>query len=455
MPKWRIRVGTASEFPSTAPIGIASPPVNPLVSTIQMSCGHAEFAVNIHKHPSGSSHEYSASVLLRTGQYWPAPPAAPPGYVLEELARWEFSSANEADPWVEVEGFIAVQSHNAAASGCIGFGVLLGHDASIAALHRPNGWGSTASIRLGTPARSPIPSIPAAVVVAFRGSRMTRCAVPKIPPAGVASNSWRSSWSEREHAEAIEAVRAAIELGEVYQVNLVNHRWASLSGNGAACSAAWALTRLGSAYSGSIVGPGWSVHCASPELALRLRAGVVTTEPIKGTVAIAQGGAPALRASLKDRAEHVMIVDLERNDLARVAEVGSVSVTDFYLVREWAGLAHAHSSVSATIGAGVGLSELLRAVLPGGSVTGAPKSSALRLIHQLEPVGRGPAMGAMGWVGLDGSAELALTIRTIACDERAQRVHVWAGGGVTWGSTPDGEIAEAQAKAAPLIAALA
>jgi para-aminobenzoate synthetase component 1 len=91
-------------------------------------------------------------------------------------------------------------------------------------------------------------------------------------------------------------------------------------------------------------------------------------------------------------------------------------------------------------------------VCPGGSVTGAPKLAALDVIFALEPVGRGPAMGALGWVGPD-RIDLGLTIRTVAVD--AERLHVWAGGGITWGSEPDAEVAEAAAKAAPILAALA
>jgi para-aminobenzoate synthetase component 1 len=100
---------------------------------------------------------------------------------------------------------------------------------------------------------------------------------------------------------------------------------------------------------------------------------------------------------------------------------------------------------------GTGLAALLRAVLPGGSVTGAPKLAALDLIGVREPVGRGPAMGALGWVGPD-RVDLGLTIRTVAAD--AGRLHVWAGGGITWGSDPVAEVAEAAAKAAPILAAL-
>jgi para-aminobenzoate synthetase component 1 len=108
--------------------------------------------------------------------------------------------------------------------------------------------------------------------------------------------------------------------------------------------------------------------------------------------------------------------------------------------------------VSATAADGLGLADLLRAVCPGGSVTGAPKRAALAQIAALEPAGRGASMGALGWVGPDG-VDLGLTIRTVAA--AAGRIHLWAGGGITWSSDPEAEVAEAAAKARPVRAALA
>jgi para-aminobenzoate synthetase component 1 len=147
-----------------------------------------------------------------------------------------------------------------------------------------------------------------------------------------------------------------------------------------------------------------------------------------------------------------MIVDLERNDLARLAVTGSVEVETLYDVSEWSGLWHASSTVAAELEAGVGFVDVLRAVAPGGSVTGAPKRAACALLAHLEPIGRGPAMGAFGIVR-PGGMDLGLTIRTVAAD--ADRVHLWAGGGITWGSDAADEVAEAHAKAGPVMAALA
>jgi len=302
--------------------------------------------------------------------------------------------------------------------------------------------GAAACARLGgVPEPHPSPSsVPECVAVAFRRG------APAVREArGAQVGEWSPSWRDDQHAEAVEVVRQAIARGAVYQANVVGHRSARFTGDPAALAVAAA--RIGAPYGGVVAGEGWAVGSASPEQLVSVVGDRVTTRPIKGTAARRE----ALRASAKDRAEHVMIVDLERNDLARITEAGSVEVDDLYALSSWAGLWHATSTVSGRLGAGVTLADVLRAVLPGGSVTGAPKHAACRLLADLEPVGRGPAMGAFGFVW-SGGMDLGLTIRTVAADEGV--VHLWAGGGITWGSDPALEVAEANAKAAPLQRAL-
>ncbi|GAA4449030.1 hypothetical protein GCM10023170_032750 [Phytohabitans houttuyneae] len=262
---------------------------------------------------------------------------------------------------------------------------------------------------------------------------------------------WRSSWTPAAHADAVRAVRGAIARGDVYQVNVVGHAAAPYFGDPLP-----ALRRLaglrGARYAGVLTGAGWAIGCASPETLVEVSGGRVVTRPIKGTRAATAAGRRELLESAKERAEHIMIVDLERNDLARIARTGSVRVDDLYAIRRWCDLWQAESTVSAEPAPGLGLADLLRAVCPGGSVTGAPKLAALGEIAALEPVGRGASMGALGWVGHD-RIDLGLTIRTAAAD--GERLHLWAGGGITWGSDPEAEVDEAAAKAAPLRAALA
>jgi para-aminobenzoate synthetase component 1 len=156
--------------------------------------------------------------------------------------------------------------------------------------------------------------------------------------------------------------------------------------------------------------------------------------------------------SAKDAAEHVMIVDLERNDLSRVAKPGSVRWPQLLAERQLAGVSHLVATVEAELRDGVTLTELLAAVLPGGSVTGCPKIAALDLIAALEPVGRGASMGALGRIWPNGDLELALTIRTFAVVDGT--IHLWVGGGVVWDSDPADEVEESWVKARPLLAAI-
>ena len=317
---------------------------------------------------------------------------------------------------------------------------------------------------------SPAPLVPDVVAVVFADAQSSgplpgdpRLADPfsggpfsQSPGSGDPSppwwlGEWEASWSPAEHAAAVEAVRAAIGRGDVYQCNLVGHASAPFRGDRGP-----ALRRVaglpGATYSWLLAGQGWAVACASPETLLRVRGRHAETLPIKGTRPATPEGRAELLASLKERAEHIMIVDLERNDLARVARTGSVTVPTLFAVRRWCDLWQAESRITATLADDVDLAALLRALLPGGSVTGAPKLAATSLIAELEPVGRGPSMGAVGWIDRNG-LDLGLTIRTVAVS--GDRVHVWAGGGITWDSDPAAEVAEAAAKAAPLRAALA
>ena len=144
-----------------------------------------------------------------------------------------------------------------------------------------------------------------------------------------------------------------------------------------------------------------------------------------------------------------MIVDLERNDLSRVSEVGSIRWPELMAQHELAGVTHLVSTVEGRVRADASLAEILRATFPGGSITGAPKIAALDHIARLEPVGRGASMGALGTFQANGDFELALTIRTFAVAEG--RAHLWVGGGIVWDSDPEAEIEESWVKARPLL----
>ncbi|HEY2542153.1 MAG TPA: anthranilate synthase component I family protein [Gaiellaceae bacterium] len=278
------------------------------------------------------------------------------------------------------------------------------------------------------------------------------CRLPKVaysldPPVtsfgGFSVGEWEQTWSEDEYARAVENVRAAIFEGDVYQVNLVQHMHAPFEGDPAGVAAA--LAPLRPLEPAPLAGDGWAIVSASPELLLQKRGNVVRTMPIKGT---RPAGVPI--ESAKDTAEHVMIVDLERNDLSRVCVPGTVRWPELLAERQLAGVSHLVATVEGELRPDVTLTDLLDAVLPGGSVTGCPKSSALELIAELEPVGRGASMGALGRVYANGDLDLALTIRTFAIANGD--IHLWVGGGIVWDSEPAAEVEESWVKARPLLA---
>jgi para-aminobenzoate synthetase component 1 len=155
--------------------------------------------------------------------------------------------------------------------------------------------------------------------------------------------------------------------------------------------------------------------------------------------------AKELLGSAKDRAEHVMIVDLERNDLGRVCQTGSVKVEVLGRMLTLPTVHHLVSIVSGQLRPDVGLSDLLRATFPGGSVTGAPKIRAMEIIEELEPARRGPYTGATGWLGAAGDLDLGLAIRTALV--RADQLTLWVGGGIVADSVPEQELAETWDKA--------
>jgi para-aminobenzoate synthetase component I len=307
------------------------------------------------------------------------------------------------------------------------------------------GYGLSQSIRrLVTPAPpEPCAALPLAACV-VRPARY----VVENDNDGVIVGDWDRDWSDSDYAIAVELVRGAIARGDVYQVNLVQHLSASFAGSPAALAAR--LARLAPLHPGPFVGSDWAVVSASPELFLARRGRRVWTMPIKGTRPL--GEAAELRSSVKDAAEHVMIVDLERNDLSRICEAGTVRWPELKATRELAGVEHMVSTVEGTLREDVRLAEILAATFPGGSVTGAPKIAAVDLIAELEPVGRGASMGALGRVYGNGDFDLALTIRTFAIAEG--RIHLWVGGGVVWDSDPDGEVEESWTKARPLLDAI-
>jgi para-aminobenzoate synthetase component I len=267
-------------------------------------------------------------------------------------------------------------------------------------------------------------------------------------PGSFAIGDWDATWREDDYAGAIEAVREAISRGDVYQVNLVQHLSAPFRGDPAGLVER--LAPLRPLHGAPLQGDGWTIVSASPELFLARRGARIWTMPIKGTRPA--GSADDLRESEKDAAEHVMIVDLERNDLSRVCEPGTVRWPKLMAEHELAGVTHLVSTIEGRLREDISLAEILDSTFPGGSITGAPKISAVDHIAALEPVGRGASMGALGRIYPNGDFDLALTIRTFAVARG--RIHLWVGGGIVWDSDPHEEIEESWVKARPLLAAI-
>ena len=305
------------------------------------------------------------------------------------------------------------------------------------------GYGLSAALR-----RAPWPDPPEPCPLPLAACRVRPEDEESLSPEEFRIGEWRRTWDEAAYAGAVESVRDAIERGDVYQVNLVQHLSAPFEGDPAGLASA--LAPLRPLHPWPLSGEGWTIASASPELFLARRGGRVWTKPIKGTRPL--GAAEDLPDSEKDAAEHVMIVDLERNDLSRVCEPGSIRWPDLMAEHELAGVAHLVTTVEGRLRPGVGLADILEATFPGGSITGAPKIAALDHIAALEPVGRGASMGALGRVWPNGDLELALTIRTFAVAD--ERIHLWVGGGIVWDSEPEAEIEESWVKARPLLAAI-
>jgi len=268
------------------------------------------------------------------------------------------------------------------------------------------------------------------------------------------------SLSADEWMKGVGAIRDGIARGDVYQVNL------SRRTRLAACVEPFALARALYAdnpvpFAVTLTGDTWAVVSNSPELFLDvdLPGRRAVTKPIKGT--IARGATEAddaarrheLLASAKDAAENVMIVDLLRNDLGKVAEPGHVETTAMTVLKSFRHLHHLESTVEARLMPGARLSDILNATLPGGSITGAPKRAALRFIHDLERVPRGAYCGAAGFVRGDGRAVFNVAIRTAILDRDTVDYH--AGGGIVWDSQAEAEWGETEAKSLEFGAAMA
>jgi para-aminobenzoate synthetase component I len=257
----------------------------------------------------------------------------------------------------------------------------------------------------------------------------------------------------RAYGNAARKVFDYIAAGDCYQVNLTFPMAARLL-SGTPLGLYGALRRTGAVGHGAYVdlGEGPVIVSRSPELFFRLETGGrIIARPMKGTAprdpdpARDAAIAAALQASEKDRAENLMIVDLLRNDIARIARVGSVKVPALFAMERYSTVHQMTSTVEGQLEAAPSLPSLMAALFPCGSVTGAPKIRAMEIIREVEPAPRGVYCGAIGWMSPDGQADFSVAIRTLAVS--GDRIVMNVGGGLTHGSTADGEWEEALWKA--------
>jgi para-aminobenzoate synthetase component 1 len=274
-------------------------------------------------------------------------------------------------------------------------------------------------------------------------------AAPRLPPPVVRS-CWHSSLDRGAHAQRVAVVHDLLDAGDCYQVNLTRRLTVDERVDPVALFAMVATRHFAPhaallSYGDAL--DGLAIVSASPECFLRVEGREVETRPIKGT---ARDG-EALRGSVKDRAENVMIVDLARNDLGRVCEPGSIAATALCEVEAHPGLHHLVSTVRGTLRDDVTLGDLVRATFPPASITGAPKPRVMRAIEELEPVRRGVYCGSVGWIdGSRGVSEWSVAIRTFVVT--ATQTHLGVGGGIVADSIAAAEWAETELKAHRLLA---
>jgi len=257
---------------------------------------------------------------------------------------------------------------------------------------------------------------------------------------------WQSSMSQECYEAAVEQIRVEISHGRVYQVNLCRVISSQIDPDLDLLPLAVHLASGNPApFARYLRIPGMEIVSASPERFLSRDGSSILTTPIKGTALSAED------LLAKDNDENVMIVDLMRNDLGSICKVGSITVPRLLALEKHPGLVHLVSDVRGQLREEVSWSEIFDATMPPGSVSGAPKSTALQIIGELEPTPRGPYCGAMGWIHGD-RGELAVGIRTFWSEGERKDLKFGTGAGITWGSDPAGEWRETELKASRLIA---
>ncbi|QUG43815.1 anthranilate synthase component I family protein [Psychrobacillus sp. INOP01] len=258
------------------------------------------------------------------------------------------------------------------------------------------------------------------------------------------------SVSSSEFEAAVLKVQQYIAEGDVFQVNLSVRQSKQLKVSPIAMYEALRAFNP-SPYMAYIQAPEFSVVSGSPELLVKKKGTELSTRPIAGTRPRGKNDAEdmllanELIENEKERAEHVMLVDLERNDLGRVSSYGTVEVDEFMVIERYSHVMHIVSNVKGTLRSGTTNTEIIRAMFPGGTITGAPKIRTMEIIEELEPVRRGLYTGAIGWLGFSGDLEFNIVIRTAFIQNGM--AHIQAGAGIVIDSVPSAEYVESLNKA--------
>jgi len=282
-------------------------------------------------------------------------------------------------------------------------------------------------------------------------------------PAAAPLSAWTAPLAidEDPPQRFVDGVRRILDYlraGDVFQVNL-SRRWSARFAAALDPAALYAQLRRANPapFAGLFASHGRAVVSSSPERLVSVRGDVVETRPIAGTRPRAPGDDEAARirelvGHPKERAEHVMLIDLERNDLGRVCAPGSVEVDELMTVESYAHVHHIVSNVRGRLRAGVSPGEVIRATFPGGTITGCPKVRCMQIIAELEQTPRGAYTGAFGWLNRDGDMDLNILIRTAEVD--GAQAHFRTGAGIVVDSQPERELDETRAKARGLLRAL-
>ena len=279
-----------------------------------------------------------------------------------------------------------------------------------------------------------------------------------LQPEAIDESDFRSSFTREQYHAVVRRAQEYIRAGDIFQV--VPSQRLSVPFNARPVDVYRALRALNpSPYMYFLDTGSTQVVGSSPEILARLQGGAVTVRPIAGTrrrgKTVEEDNAleAELLADPKERAEHLMLIDLGRNDVGRICEAGSVQVGEQFTIERYSHVMHIVSEVTGTLKPGLSYADVLRATFPAGTVSGAPKIRALEIIRELEPVKRNVYSGAVGYIGWHGDADTAIAIRTAVIQDG--RLHVQAGGGVVFDSDPDAEWQETMNKGRALFRAVA